>query len=164
PLISNPESWADSANTDGAGRDDASPDCPPTLKGLRLFIVDDEPDTLEMLTVALEQCEARVTAALSVEKALEALDLLRPDVLISDIGMPGEDGYALIKKVRALEQERGWPTIPCVALTAFAGKEDRMRSLSAGFQMHLPKPIDVDELIAVIENLSDRGRPRAPSL
>jgi CheY-like chemotaxis protein len=80
----------------------------------------------------------------------------RPDVLLSDIGMPGEDGYALIQQVRELEQQTGVCKIPAVALTAFARAEDRRRALMAGFQMHVPKPVEAAELTAVVANLVGR--------
>jgi CheY-like chemotaxis protein len=123
------------------------------LTGLQILVVDDDTDTRNFLTTVLEQHGAKVTAVASVSKALEALQNLMPDVLVSDIGMPGEDGYGLIRKVRALEAERGGK-IPAIALTAYASDEERMRSLSAGFQMHLPKPVEPAELIAVVANFN----------
>jgi CheY-like chemotaxis protein len=111
------------------------------LRGLRVLVVDDEPDTREMLTMVLSQCQAEVTTAASAREAMEILPTLRPDVLISDIGMPGEDGYALIRQVRALPPEQGGG-VPAVALTAFARSEDRTLALVSGFQMHIPKPVD----------------------
>ena len=161
PLIVTSANQADSDHMNEAAENYISQNCPPSLEGLRLLIVDDEADTLEMLTLALERCEASVAVARSAGTALEALERVRPDVLISDIGMPGEDGYVLIEKVRALEKAREWQPVPCIALTAFASKEDRMRVLSAGFQMHLAKPIELDELIAVIENLTNISRKHA---
>jgi signal transduction histidine kinase/ActR/RegA family two-component response regulator len=123
------------------------------LRGLRVLVVDDEQEAREMLTMVLSQCQAEVTTAASAREALEILPSLRPDVLVSDIGMPGEDGYALIRQVRALPPEQGGG-VPAVALTAFARSEDRTRALVSGFQMHIPKPVDPGELAAVMENLA----------
>jgi len=128
----------------------------PRLDGLRVLIVDDEKDTLEMLAVVLSQCGAEVESATSAAEALEMLQECKPDVLVSDIGMPGEDGYTLMRKVRALEPEQG-KHIAAVALTAHARTEDRMRALSAGFQMHVPKPVEPSELVVVIASLTRRN-------
>jgi len=130
-------------------------DCPPQLDNLRVLIVDDEEDTRDLLRVALEQCGSEVVTARSVVEALEALEKSKPDVLISDIGMPEEDGYALISKVRALSAARGGK-VPAIALTAYARTEDRVRALMAGFQVHLPKPIEPVELLAVVASLVGR--------
>jgi signal transduction histidine kinase len=130
-------------------------DSPDLLSGLHVLVMDDEEDTRELLTTALEHCGARVTAVASVPAALEALDLARPDVLVSDIGVPGEDGYSLIRKVRARAAERGG-NVPAAALTAYARSEDRIRALSAGFQTHLAKPFDPAELVATIAALAGR--------
>jgi len=129
--------------------------CPPQLIGLRVLVVDDEAETLEMLQVILEGCGARVSKASSAAAALEAISGEAFDVLISDIGMPEADGYSLIAKVRALDRERGG-RIPAAALTAYAGKEDRIRTLLSGFQIHVPKPISPNELVAVVANLAGR--------
>lgn len=130
-------------------------DCPPSLVGLRILVVDDEADTRDMLRAVLERCGSEVATAASAAEALEVLTSGQPDVLISDIGMPDEDGYALIGKVRAREVEPG-QRIPAVALTAYARVEDRVRALTAGFQVHLPKPIEPIELVAVVASLSGR--------
>ncbi len=136
---------------------DALPFDPPrTLGNVKILIVDDEPDTLDTLRAVLERAGAQVRTAGSAPEALGALDEWRADVLISDIGMPDEDGYALIRKVRALDPERGG-YIPAVALTAYARMEDRLKVLSSGFQMHLPKPVEPAELIAIMANLSVWG-------
>lgn len=129
--------------------------CPPELDGLRLLIVDDEEDTRILLKMVLEECGASVTTASSAREAIAALKELRPDVLISDLGMPEEDGYALIKKVRALAEEDGGQT-PSAALTAYARVEDRMKVLRSGFQIHIPKPVEPAELVAVVANLAGR--------
>ncbi len=129
--------------------------CPVEIEGLRVLIVDDEPDVRELLTVVLERCKVIVFAAASAQEALALLQAHRPHVLVSDIGMPGEDGYALIRQVRALPPEAGGK-IPALALTAYARMEDRTRALLAGFQMHVPKPLDPTELVVVLANLTDR--------
>jgi PAS domain S-box-containing protein len=129
--------------------------CPPELEGLRVLLVEDEPDSREMLTVVLTQCRADVRAVSNAADALLQVESWRPDVLISDIEMPGEDGYALIRKVRSLSPERGGK-IPAAALTAYARAEDRMRALLAGFQLHVPKPVEPAELAAVVASLAGR--------
>jgi PAS domain S-box-containing protein len=131
-------------------------ECPDRLDDLRVLIVDDEPDTREMLKVGLGRCGAHVRIAGSVAEALEALEADVPDVLISDIGMPGEDGYSLIRKIRALPAERGGK-IPAIALTAYARTEDRLQALRSGYQMHVPKPVELAELVTVVSSLIQRG-------
>jgi len=127
----------------------------PVLEGLKILIVDDEADTLDMLKVALEQYSAEVRTEGSVREALEALREWTPDLLVSDIGMPGEDGYDLIRQIRGLGTEYG-KRIPAIALTAYSRSEDRIRVLSAGYQMHLAKPIDPTELATVLASLAGR--------
>jgi signal transduction histidine kinase/ActR/RegA family two-component response regulator len=126
------------------------------LNGLRILIVDDEVETLELLTATLSQRGADVKPCLSASAALEAITQWRPSILVSDIGMPDEDGYQLIAKVRASEQKRGGQ-IPAVALTAYARTQDRVRALAAGFQMHVPKPVETEELVMAVASLA--GRP-----
>jgi CheY-like chemotaxis protein/anti-sigma regulatory factor (Ser/Thr protein kinase) len=130
-------------------------ECTPELEGLHVLVVDDEEDGRTLITTVLEKCGAKVTAADSAAAGLNLIQELRPDILLSDLGMPGEDGYSLIKKVRALSSEQGG-LIPAAALTAYARVEDRMKVLRAGFQIHLPKPVEPAELIAVVANLSGR--------
>jgi CheY-like chemotaxis protein len=132
--------------------------CPPSLKGLRVLAVDDEADTREMIRAVLEHCQMEVITVASASEALEAIALSRPDVLLSDVGMPGEDGYALIAKVRALSAERGGQT-PAAALTAYVRAEDRVKVLNSGFQLHVSKPIEPNELVAVVANLAGRLQP-----
>ena len=127
---------------------------PLTLEGLRVLVVDDEADTREWITTVLQECGAKVNAVGSVEQALEALENLKPDVLVSDIAMPGEDGYALIRKVRELEPQIGG-RIPAVALTAYASVEDYKEALLAGFQLHVAKPVRSAELVAVVASLAE---------
>jgi CheY-like chemotaxis protein len=130
-------------------------ECTPELEGLHVLVVDDEEDGRRLVATVLRQCGAQVTEANSAAEGFKAVRDLRPDVLISDLGMPGEDGYSLIKKVRALPPEQGGQ-IPAAALTAYARVEDRMRVLRAGFQIHLPKPVEPAELVAVVASLSGR--------
>jgi CheY-like chemotaxis protein len=131
-------------------------DCPSELQGLHVLVVDDDEDTRRLVRTVLESCEAKVTTVSNAADALSALQSSRPDVLISDLGMPDEDGYSLIKKVRALPRQQGGQT-PAAALTAYARAEDRMRVLRSGFQIHLPKPVEPAELVAVVANLVGRA-------
>jgi PAS domain S-box-containing protein len=131
-------------------------ECPERLDGLRVLVVDDEADARGLLAEGLGQCGAKVTAASSAREALEAMAGEKFDALVSDIGMPGEDGYELIRRVRALPADRGGRT-PAVALTAYARTEDRLRAMRAGFEMHVAKPVELTELIVVIANLARRG-------
>jgi PAS domain S-box-containing protein len=126
------------------------------LKDLCVLIVDDEEDARDIIKTVLVQFGAEVWAAASADEAIAAIKRERPDVLVCDIGMPGEDGYALIRRVRALTLEQGGDT-PAVALTAYAREEDRARALAAGFQMHLSKPIQPSKLVAVVASIA--GRP-----
>ncbi|MFY0540625.1 hybrid sensor histidine kinase/response regulator [Nannocystis pusilla] len=131
--------------------------CPPELAGLRVLIVDDERDTREMLGMLLRRCGVEVSLAASAAEALRLIESERPDVLVSDIGMPGEDGYSLLEKLRKLPRESGG-NLPAVALTAYARSEDRTRALLAGFNNHVAKPVEPLELLAVIASLSWRTR------
>ena len=128
---------------------------PDLLKDIRILVVEDERDTLDLLVTALAQCGAEVTSAVSVPEALAAFDRAAPDVLVSDIGLPVEDGYSLIRKVRSRTPARGG-RIPAAAVTAYAGAEDRRRALDAGFQSHLAKPVDPSELVMTIAALAGR--------
>ena len=129
----------------------------PSLDGVRVLLVDDDQDTLNMLSVALTEYRATVQTARSVAEALEALQWFEPDVLVSDLAMPGEDGYSLISKARGLEANNGHQT-PAVALTAYVRVEDRARALSAGFNVFVPKPVEPNELITAIANLTESDR------
>ena len=126
------------------------------LKGLRVLVVDDEEDSLDLIHTVLTKYGAEVKAAASASAALAELEQWNPDLLISDIGMPFEDGYSLIRKVRAEESSRN-KNIPAIALTAYASVEDRLRALSAGFQMHVTKPLEPGELVSVVANLAGRS-------
>jgi signal transduction histidine kinase/ActR/RegA family two-component response regulator len=132
-------------------------DCPPALEGIKVLAVDDDADARSLLMAVLEQCRAEVRTCGSVAEALAVLEEWKPDVLVSDIGMPGEDGYVLIRKLRALETESGG-RIPAVALTAYARVEDRLQALSAGYNMHVPKPVEPAELAVVIASLIPQGK------
>ncbi|MEG4507524.1 ATP-binding protein [Microcoleus sp. F6_B4] len=128
----------------------------PTLEGLQILVVEDEADALELLSTILEKYGADVMAVASVKEALTIIETAsdrRPDVLVSDIGMPDEDGYSLIRKLRQLEAQRGG-RLPAIALTAYARNDDRQQALLAGFQMHLTKPVDAAELVAVVTSLT----------
>jgi signal transduction histidine kinase/CheY-like chemotaxis protein len=128
------------------------------LEGMRIVAVDDEADSLELLVTILEHAGATVNGFRSAGEGLNAVSAMRPDVLVSDIGMPGEDGHAFIRRVRALPASSGGRTA-AVALTAFARGEDRTRALQSGFDAHVPKPVDRDELLAVIASLVNRLSP-----
>ena len=121
----------------------------PDLSGCRILIVDDEPDTRELLREVLEHCGGEVRDAASAEEAMAALKSWTPSVIVSDIGMPGEDGYAFIRRVREWERESG-QRVPAVALTAYARSEDRIRALLAGYQVHVAKPIEPVEFALVV--------------
>jgi CheY-like chemotaxis protein len=127
----------------------------PRLDNLRVLVVDDEADAREVLEIMLTQCGATLRTAASSREALKVLAEWRPDVLVSDIGMPGEDGYLLIRTVRALEPKLGG-RIPAVALTGYAGPEERLRLMSAGYQMHITKPVELAELAMVVARLGRR--------
>jgi CheY-like chemotaxis protein len=122
-----------------------------------VLVVDDDADARDLLTTILEQCRARVTAVSTAPEALAAIEGQPFDLLVSDIGLPGEDGYSLIKRVRALEMQRGG-RLPAVALTAYARSEDRRLALLAGFQMHVAKPIQPGELVAVVASVAPTRR------
>ena len=127
-------------------------DCdPPTLTGLKVLVVDDEDDGRELVRRFLLECEAVPSLARSAAEAQSLIPTFKPDVIVSDIGMPIQDGYEFMRTVRA-----GGLKTPAVALTAFARPEDRIRSIQAGYQMHLPKPVEPAELIAVIASLAGR--------
>ncbi len=130
------------------------------LEGLRVLVVDDEADARELVGTVLEQYGAEVTLAANAFEALEALDRHWADVLVSDIGMPEEDGYSLIRKIRSLEAERGAQEMPAVALTAYAQEKDQQQALSAGFQVHLSKPVDPVGLVAAVARVTGRGEVR----
>jgi signal transduction histidine kinase len=124
----------------------------PRLQGLGVLVVDDDPATLDMLVQALGSAGALVVAAESARRALDLLHTHEPDVIVSDIAMPGEDGFWLIERVRALPGTRG--QTPAIALTALARREDRGRALAAGYQVHMAKPVDLNELESELQRLA----------
>ncbi|HEY4957702.1 MAG TPA: ATP-binding protein [Caldimonas sp.] len=128
----------------------------PKLAGLKILIVDDEPDARQLVEQLLRDCDAEVHSAASAAEALALLESVRPDLLLSDIGMPDCDGYQFIQQVRRLAAERGGQT-PAIALTAFARNEDRVRTMVAGYQVHLAKPVEPHELLAAVASLSSRS-------
>jgi light-regulated signal transduction histidine kinase (bacteriophytochrome)/ActR/RegA family two-component response regulator len=138
----------------GGGR---PPDCEAlNLKGVRVLVVDDELDSRVLIERLLGECECAVSSAATVQEALELLMRRAFDVIISDIGMPGDDGYTLIRTWRALEEREQRPRIPAIALTAYARTEDRRRAILAGFQVHIAKPVESGELLAMVASLAGR--------
>jgi len=131
------------------------------LQDVSVLVVDDEEDTREAMALGLGRHGARVATASSASEAMGALARERPQVLVADIGMAGEDGYALLERVRALPAERGGAT-PAIALTAYASEQDRVDALRAGFQMHVSKPVTPAELAAAVASLVAPGSPGAP--
>jgi CheY-like chemotaxis protein len=121
----------------------------PELKDFRVLVVDDEPDTRLLMTTIIENCGASVMTVDSAREAFAALEHFKPHLLISDIGMPEEDGYSLMRRIRNLPSEAGG-TIPAIALTAYAREEDRRKALETGFQKHLAKPVKPEDLVAVV--------------
>ncbi len=157
PAPAAPAATAEPAPVHPAASGAVSFDCPPALQGIRVVAVDDEADARHLLQQVLEQCGAEVRTCGSAAEALAVLDQWPPDVLVSDVGMPGEDGYALIRQVRAAECGSGH-RLPAVALTAYARVEDRLQALSAGYNMHVPKPVEPAELAVVIASLTGSGK------
>jgi PAS domain S-box-containing protein len=134
-----------------------SADSLPELTGVRVLLVDDEEDSRDLLKFLLSSCGAITSTASSAAEALETIRRARFDVIVSDIGMPEEDGFSLIEKVRRLPDDEGG-RVPAVALTAYARAEDRIKALRSGFQMHVAKPVDAGELAVVVANLAPRNR------
>jgi PAS domain S-box-containing protein len=132
---------------------------PSTLAGVRVLLVDDDEDALRLAECALARVDARVTTVTSAESALRAYERERPDVLVSDISMPGEDGYTLLRRVRTLETRLGG-RVPAVALTAFARDEDKTRARLAGFEEHLAKPVETARLLEVVATLAKKQAER----
>ncbi len=126
------------------------------LEGLRVLVCEDDPDSRELLHAVLVGEGATVCLAAAAVEALERLPEFRPDVLVSDIGMPVVDGYTLIRQIRELGEDEGGRT-PAIALTAYAGREDARRAFDAGYQLHVPKPVDPGELAARVASLVGRS-------
>jgi PAS domain S-box-containing protein len=123
------------------------------LAGVRVLVLDDEPDARQLIWRVLSECEAEVALASSADEALELVERFRPDVIVSDIGMPDKDGYEFIREIRS---KRNVKELPAAALTAFARAEDRRQAMLAGFQTHVAKPVDPAELVAVVASLAGR--------
>jgi signal transduction histidine kinase/ActR/RegA family two-component response regulator len=134
---------------------------PPALQGAQILVVDDDQDALDMLTVVLTEAGAAVRTAASATEALALLRWIRPDVLVSDLAMPDEDGYSLIRNLRAIERESGRET-PAVALTAYVRVQDRARAEAAGFNVFVEKPVDPEELIAVLAGIAESRGGKTP--
>jgi len=135
---------------------------PVDLSAIKILVVDDEPDARDLIRRVLEECKAEVLTAASASEALTMIEPERPHLLVSDIGMPEIDGYEFLREVRTLSQKLG-VHIPAVALTAYAGPEDKTRALRAGFLVHMAKPVEPSELVATLANLAGRGDDRAVS-
>lgn len=131
------------------------------LTNVRVLVVDDDEDALSVMRRLLEAAHAQVLTARSAADALSIIEMTLPDIVISDIGMAGEDGYTLIRKIRALPPEQGG-RVPAIALTAFARPEDRRRAMLAGFHLHFSKPVEVIELRAAVATLVGRSNAMAP--
>jgi signal transduction histidine kinase/ActR/RegA family two-component response regulator len=153
PLVVSPKD--DEENKNGTNRQTLETNSTLSLDGLLILVVDDEEDTRQLLTQSLTFYGATVTTAVSAADGFQQLQNKSPDVLVSDIGMPDEDGYSFIRKVRTASDEK-MKDIPAIALTAFARAQDRMRALSSGFQNHVAKPVEPDELVTVIASLTGR--------
>ena len=123
------------------------------LNGLRVLVVDSDLDSRVLLTMVFEEYGVETIAATSAFEALEIVKQVKPDLLISEISLPNEDGYSLMRKVKALENARQ-VDIPAIALTTYDGEDDRAHALSVGFEKHLPKPFDIDELITTVACLT----------
>ncbi|HVF90530.1 MAG TPA: response regulator [Blastocatellia bacterium] len=154
PLIEEP---GDEANLAALSNGDkwAEPEMARALRGLGVLVVDDEEDARAIISLMLQQLGARVRLASSAADAMREIGQGEIDLIISDIAMPGEDGYSLISRVKALEAERGWK-IPAIALTAYAREEDRLRALEAGYVMHIPKPIEPEALASIVASVASR--------
>lgn len=138
------------------GEEAAAFDLCPSLSNVYVLVVDDEADTRELLAVVLESAGAKVRTAASVNEALQVIQHSQPDILISDVGMAEQDGYALIRQVRQIESEQPG-TMPAIALTAYAREEDCKQLLNAGFQLHLPKPVEPAALVAAVASQIESG-------
>jgi CheY-like chemotaxis protein len=142
--MSRPAVWAEGVNLEGL------------LKGLNVLIVEDNQDSRELLRMVLEYCGAVVTAAASAREAVGIVQSVKPDVVVSDIAMPSEDGYWLMDQIRKLPDDRGGK-IPALALTAFRTEHNEERALAAGFQSYARKPVDPSELCRLVAGLGGRA-------
>lgn len=123
------------------------------LRGVRVVLVEDDEDARTMLTFGLERHGAKVWAAASAQEAIELVEQVKPHVMVSDIGLPGEDGYSLMRRVRALRADKGGQT-PAAAVTAFTEPEDRLRAFDAGYEEYVAKPVEPHRLVALVANLA----------
>jgi PAS domain S-box-containing protein len=153
PISSIPQAQGDRGKAARQFRKDGVYERPPHLRGLRVLVVDDEDDARDLVAIILEDCGCKVTTARSAREAMAKISEEVPDVLLSDIGMPERDGYDLIRDVRSLPRDQGGD-VPAAALTAWARPEDRQRMLNAGYSLHLPKPVEPAELVAVVATLT----------
>jgi PAS domain S-box-containing protein len=136
----------------------ADADTNQTLAGMKVLVVDDGADDRQLHTLILERCGAEVTAVGGAQEAFRALEAARPDVIVSDLAMPGQDGYAMISQLRNTERRHGSRAIPAIALTAYASEEERRRTLAVGFQMHVHKPVVPADLVAAVARVAGRFR------
>ena len=150
---------ASAPHPDKTAGPESSPGIPRLLQGVRILVVEDDEDTRSMLLSALSHCGANVRGAATAAEGFALFLKGPPDVLISDIAMPEEDGYSLLRRIRALPAGQGGQ-VPAAALTAYAAAEDRTKALRAGFQIYLPKPVDPAELVTVVRSLAGRSRPQ----
>jgi len=155
PLPSLPEVPNEAEKTDPKNERNRLTTTQHSLNGLHVLVVDDEPDTRELVAALLTTCGAEVVSVSSATAALDQMERQRFDLLISDIGMPEMNGYDLISRIRQLGEEHGGRT-PAVALTAYAAFDDRKRALAAGYEMHIPKPFVAAELISAAISLTER--------
>jgi signal transduction histidine kinase/DNA-binding response OmpR family regulator len=133
-----------------------------SLEGVTVLLVDDDGDTREMVAAVLTGCGATVQSCASAAEGIEAWERLKPDVIVSDIGMPNEDGFSFIRRLRAMS-DSSEPLAPAIALTAYASSEDSKRTLAAGFQIHVPKPLEPDQLVTAVAILVGRGAEKVVS-
>jgi len=157
PLLEHEQEGSGESRAPMAVKNDPPPGASAALSGVRVLVVEDHPDSRELLQTVLVGAGAEVSAAASVREAMETMQQLKPDVLVSEIEMADEDGYTLIRRVRELGAERGGQ-VRAAALTAYARSEDRAEALRAGFQAQVTKPIDVNELVSVVANLAETTR------
>jgi len=123
------------------------------LSGLHLLLIEDDPNTRAALQRLMNEAGAEVMAFASAGQAIDAFQALRPDLIIGDIGMPGEDGYSLIRRVREIEKAKGSKPVPAIALTAFTQESDKEKALAAGFDRHMGKPVELTTLVSVMRSL-----------
>ncbi len=124
------------------------------LRGVKILVVEDESATSAAVERLLELAGAQVQIVTRANAAMEAYSTQPPDLVLCDIGLPGADGYDLIRRIREHEQSQALPRVPAVAVTAFAGRQDRERALAAGFDEHVPKPVDPTQLVSLLERLA----------